>query len=130
MPHRRGRAADRARGPETAERRAHTSWAAVLGLILGVSAVYAALTVQLSTIGVILGALGLILGLIGLSRTRKRRVASRPLALLAILVSLVGVGLAILAISGDVSWLSGDDRVGQLYDWLDRNVPWLTELSD
>lgn len=105
--------------------RARVSWAAVLGLVLGVVGALAALTGVLAPVGLLAGAAGVLFGLIGLAATRRPHVASRPLAVIGLLISIGALLLAWLAMYGDYGWLSRDDQAGWLRDWLDARLPWL-----
>jgi hypothetical protein len=105
--------------------RARVSWLAVLGLVLGVVGVLAALTGALAPVGLLAGAVGLLAGLAGLITTRRPHLASRPLAVIGLLVSLGALVLAWLAMNGDYGWLSRGDQAGWLRDWLDARLPWL-----
>jgi drug/metabolite transporter (DMT)-like permease len=109
--------------PEEALRRARVSWLAVIGLLLGTVGVLAALTGELAPIAVIAGVLGLLCSFGGLVATGKRYLASRPLALLAILANLGALTVAVMVYSGQFDWLNRDNQVGWLRDWLNARVP-------
>ncbi|HEX6073747.1 MAG TPA: hypothetical protein VFZ32_00595 [Micromonosporaceae bacterium] len=106
-------------------RRVRVSWLAVLGLVFGLLGVLAALTGVLAPIGLAAGGIGLLFGFAGLVATGRPHLASRPLAVAALLVSIGALGLAGLALSGEFSWLNRDDQAGWLRDWLDARLPWL-----
>ena len=101
------------------------SWLAELGLILGLTGVFAALTGTLAPIAVVAGGLGLIFSLAGFAATHKPYLASRPLATLALLLSLGALALAAMVYTGRFDWLNRDDQVGWFRDWLDARVPGL-----
>lgn len=105
--------------------RARVSWAAVLGLVLGVVGGLAALTGVLAPVGLLAGAVGVLFGLVGLAATGRPHIASRPLAVTGLLISIGAVVLAWLAMYGDYAWLNRDDQAGWLRDWLDARLPWL-----
>jgi hypothetical protein len=103
-----------------------TSGLAVFGLVLGMTAVYAALSGRLAPVGVAAGVLGLLFSVAGMSATRRRGVTGRGVALFGLVASIVGVVFAILAMNGVASWLNGDaDQVAQARDWLNRHLDWL-----
>jgi hypothetical protein len=104
---------------------ARVSWAAVLGLVLGLVGLLAALTGALAPVGLLAGAVGVLFGLVGLATTRRPHIASRPLAVTGLLVSIGALGLAWLAMTGDYGWLNRGDQAGWLRDWLDARLPWL-----
>lgn len=110
---------------EEAQRRARVSWSAVFGLVFGVIGLLAGLTGALAPVALLAGAIGLLLALGGLAATGHNNVASRPLAMLGLLVSLAALVLAALAIGGGFEWLNRDDQAGRLRDWLDARLPWL-----
>ncbi|HEX2418881.1 MAG TPA: hypothetical protein VHJ83_12280 [Micromonosporaceae bacterium] len=107
------------------QRRARVSLAAELGLIFGLLGILAALTGVLAPIGFAAGSVGLLFGFAGLATTRRPYVASGPLAVTGLLLSLGALVLAWLAMNGDIDWLSRDDQAGWLRDWLDARFPWL-----
>jgi hypothetical protein len=105
--------------------RARVSWAAVLGLVLGVVGGLAALTGVLAPVGLLAAAVGVLFGLVGLAATGRPHIASRPLAVTGLLISIGALALAWLAMNGDYDWLTRDDQAGWLRDWLDARLPWL-----
>jgi hypothetical protein len=105
--------------------RARVSWLAELGLVLGLLGIIAALTGVLAPVGLVAGAGGLLFGFAGLAATSRPDVASRPLAVTGLLLSLGALVLAWLAMNGEIGWLNRDDQAGWLRDWLDARFPWL-----
>ncbi len=105
--------------------RARVSWAAVFGLVLGVVGALAALTGVLAPVGLLAGAAGVLFGLVGLATTRRPHIASRPLAVTCLLISIGALVLAWLAMYGDYGWLNRDNQASWLRDWLDARLPWL-----
>ena len=101
------------------------SWSAVLGVMFGLTGVFAALTGTLTPIGLAAGALGVFWSVAGLVATRRPYVASRPLAGLALLLSAAALVLTAMVYSGEFDWLNRDDQVGWLRSWLDVRVPGL-----
>jgi hypothetical protein len=109
-------------------RRARSSFAATLGLVVGVCAVLAALSGRLAPVAVVVGALGLLLSAIGLAAVSRKHVTGHHVALLGLLASIAGVVLGILAINKSLPWLSsGTDNVGNLRDWLDARLPFMRD---
>lgn len=103
-----------------------TSGLAVTALMLGMTAVYAALSGRLAPVGIVVGVLGVLFSIAGMSATRRRGVTGRGVALVALLASAVGLIFAIAAINGGVSWLNGDaDQIAQARDWLNNHFTWL-----
>ncbi|MGI5177814.1 hypothetical protein ACQEVZ_15935 [Dactylosporangium sp. CA-152071] len=109
-------------------RPARASMLSTLGLIAGVVAVAAALTGLLAVWALPLGALGLLLSFGGILAGARRHVAGRGLGTLGVLFSGTAVVFAILAITGQVSWLDTDvDQVARLNEWLDTKVTWIKD---
>jgi hypothetical protein len=103
-----------------------TSGMATIGLILGVTAMYAALSGRLAPVGLAAAVLGLLFSGAGLSAGSRRGVNGRGVATLALLLSVVGGVFAVLAMNHTVSWLNSDvDQVARLREWLDAQMPWL-----
>jgi len=106
--------------------RAHTSALAVLSLLVGLSATYAALSGRLAPVGVAAGVLGLLLAIGGSVAVRRTGVTGHGVALLGLLFSLAGLVLGILAVRHAAPWLDGRvDEVGRARDWLDARLTWL-----
>jgi len=128
------RPADAETVPETAEPatraathgRARTSVLATLALVVGVSATYAALSGRLAPVAVGVGGLGVLLSLGGLSAASRRGVTGHGITVLALVFSLAGIILGVMASRHALPWLnSGTDEAGRLRDWLDARMPWL-----
>jgi hypothetical protein len=72
--------------------------------------------------------LGLLLSFAGLSASGRPRVAGGGLSVFALLLSVGGAVLGVLAMTGTVSWLDGDvDQVSRLRDWLDAQLPFMSD---
>lgn len=109
-------------------RPARASMLSTLGLIVGVVAVATALTGLLATWALPLGALGLLLSFGGIIAGARRHVAGRGIGTLGVLFSGTAVVFAILALTGQVSWLDSDvDQVARLNEWLDAQFPWMRD---
>ncbi len=109
-------------------RPARASLLSTLGLIVGVVAVATALTGLLATWALPLGALGLLLSFGGIIAGARRHVAGRGTGTLGVLFSGTAVVFAILALTGQVSWLDSDvDQVARLNTWLDAQFPWMRD---
>ena len=114
--------------PAAPKIRARASLMATIALIVGVTSVYAALTGRLAPIAVALGVIGLLLSFAGLSATGRPRIAGGGLAVFALLLSISGAVLGVLAMTGSVSWLDSDvDQVARLRDWLDAQFPFMQD---
>ncbi|MEV0129472.1 hypothetical protein AB0H83_13580 [Dactylosporangium sp. NPDC050688] len=114
--------------PVDAGRPARASLLSTLGLVVGVVAVAAALTGLLAVWALPLGALGLLLSFGGIIAGARRHVAGRGTGTLGVLFSGTAVVFAVLAITGQVSWLDTDvDQVARLNEWLDAQFPWMRD---
>jgi hypothetical protein len=108
--------------------RARASLAATLALIVGLTSVYCALTGRLAPIAVVLGVIGLLLSFAGLSASGRPRVTGSGLAVFALLLSVGGAVLGVLAMTHSVSWLDSDvDQVSRLRDWFDAQFPFMQD---
>ncbi|GAA0910840.1 hypothetical protein GCM10009558_016430 [Virgisporangium aurantiacum] len=108
--------------------RARASLFATLALIVGLTSVYAALSGRLAPVAVALGVLGLLLSFAGLSASGRPRVAGGGLSVFALLLSVGGAVLGVLAMTGTVTWLDSDvDQVSRLRDWLDAQFPFMSD---
>jgi hypothetical protein len=106
--------------------RARTSMFATFALIFGLSAVYAALSGRLAPAALVLGLVGLVFSFGGLTATGRPRVTGSTMALLALILSVGGPVLAILAMNHSATWLDSDvDQVARLRDWLDAQLPFI-----
>ncbi|WP_432987751.1 hypothetical protein [Dactylosporangium sp. CA-233914] len=107
---------------------ARASLLATLGLILGVAGVAVALTGLLAPWAIAVGALGLLFSFGGIIAGVRPDVAGRGLGTLGVLLSGTAVVFGILAMTGQVGWLSTDtDQVARLNDWLDTKLPWMKD---
>jgi hypothetical protein len=114
--------------PVEPTRPARASMLSTLGLIVGVVAVATALTGLLAVWALPLGALGLLLSFGGIISGARRHVAGRGLGTLGVLFGGTAVVFAILAVTGQVSWLDTDvDQVARLNEWLDTKVTWIKD---
>ena len=108
--------------------RARASLMATFALIVGLTSVYAALTGRLAPVAVALGVIGLLLSFAGLSATGRPRITGGSLAVLALLLSVGGAVLGVLAMNHTVPWLDSDvDQVARLRDWLDTQLPFMQD---
>lgn len=106
--------------------RAHTSLLAILSLIVGLTAGYAALSGRLAPVGVAVGVLGVLLGIAALAAVSRPGVTGHTVALLGLLFSIAGVVLGVMAIKHAVPWLDGGaDQAAKARDWLDARLTWL-----
>jgi hypothetical protein len=103
-----------------------TSMLATLSLILGVTAIYGALSGRLAPVGLAAGVLGTLLAGGGLSAGSRRGVNGRGVAFLGLLLSLAGIVFAVLAMNHVTSWLNSDvDQVARLRDWMNLHLSWI-----
>jgi hypothetical protein len=116
------------RAPVEPKWRARASLLATLALMVGLTSVYAALTGRLAPVAVVLGLIGLLLSFGGLSASGKPRVAGGGMAMFALLLSVAGAVLGVLAITGAVPWLDSEvDQVARWRDWLDARMPFMKD---
>ncbi|GAA2621399.1 hypothetical protein GCM10010399_60610 [Dactylosporangium fulvum] len=107
---------------------ARASMTAALGLILGVAGVAVALTGLLAPWAIAVGALGLLFSFGGIVAGARPGVAGRGLGSLGVLVNGTAIVFAILAMTGQVSWLDSNvDQVARLNEWLDARLPWMKD---
>ncbi len=119
---------DRVQAPRERKFRARASLMATLALLVGVTSVYAALTGVLAPMAVALGVIGLLLSFAGLAASGRPRVAGSGLAVLALLLSVGGAVLGVLAMNHTATWLDSDvDQVARLRDWLDTQLPFMRD---
>jgi hypothetical protein len=105
----------------------HSSVTATIGLIIGVTAVLAALSGRLAPVAVAAGTIGVLFAGSGLAAVTRRHVTGHHVALLALAFNIAGVVLGILAIFKTAPWLNSQvDQAGQVRDWLDAHLPWMT----
>ncbi|HEX6497838.1 MAG TPA: DUF4190 domain-containing protein [Micromonosporaceae bacterium] len=109
----------------TGQRWAHVSAAATIALIVGLSAVYAALTGVLAPVAIALGIIGVIVSIVGLAAASRTGVTGHSLATLGLIGSLAGIVLGILAITNVLPWLHHTDQVAHFQQWLDAQLPWI-----
>jgi len=106
--------------------RAHTRVSAVLGLMVGLTGVYAAMTGVLSRVAIVVGVVGAVLSAMAMGR-RGRRVTGGGVALLGLLLSVGAMALGLAVTTGALVWPdAGTDEVMRLRDWLATQAPWLT----
>jgi hypothetical protein len=75
-----------------------------------------------------LGVIGLLLSFAGLSATGRPRVAGSGLAVFALLLSVGGAVLGVLAMNHSATWLDSDvDQVARLRDWLDAQFTFIRD---
>ena len=112
--------------PATREHvRARTSLLATLGLVVGLSATYAALSGRLAPVAVAVGVLGALLSLGGLSAANRRGMTGHGPAFLGLLASIAGIVLGVMASRHALPWLdTRADGAARLRDWLDAEIPW------
>jgi hypothetical protein len=102
-----------------------STWA-TLGLILSLVGLCATLTGPLAPEGFVLAVLGVLACLGGIVAGRRPGVVGRGVAGLGLILGLVGIGLAIAALSGRFSWPnSRTDEVAHWHAWLVAHWSWL-----
>jgi hypothetical protein len=90
--------------------------------------VYAALSGRLAPVAVALGVVGLLLSFAGLSASGRPRIAGGGLSVFALLLSVGGAVLGVLAMNHATTWLDADvDQISRLRDWLDTQLPFMKD---
>lgn len=107
-------------------RRARTSFPVVLGSFCSLVGACAVLTGELVVPALVLGGLGVLLSVIGLFSARRRHVSGRVLAVFALIIGLVAVGLAVAQHQQMelVTWLT-PKLPHHIHTWVNDNVPFL-----
>ncbi|GGM14093.1 hypothetical protein ACFFX1_31825 [Dactylosporangium sucinum] len=107
---------------------ARASLLATFGLMLGMAAVAVSLTGLLAPWAIPVGALGLMFSFAGIVAGARPGVAGRGLGTLGVLASGTAIVFAIIAMTGQVSWLDSNvDQVARLNGWLDAKLPWMKD---
>jgi len=103
-------------------RRARVSALVVLGLVLNVVALCAALTGVLAPEGLVIGAVGILVSLVGAVSAGRPGMAGRGVAAVSVLCGLTATALAALAVFGHFAWPSTrTDEFSGWRDWLDAH---------
>ncbi|HVQ87027.1 MAG TPA: DUF4190 domain-containing protein [Actinomycetes bacterium] len=105
---------------------AKTSIAAVFALIVGLSAVYAVLTVLLSPVGLVLSLIGIALGIAGIRMTRQIGVTGRGVATSGLVLSVIALIGSIVLAAGVTTFLNDDAAVNRLENGVEnmrQNLP-------
>lgn len=111
------------REPEHVGPRPRTSIMVTLALIISVVAALATLTGVLAGYGIAAGALAVLLAIAGVSATRRRHVAGRSEAMIALVLGLGAIVFGILVVTDSLTWIStASDKVGELREWLDAQT--------
>src|SRR5262252_5136025 len=78
----------------------------------------------LATMSLMLSLAGALLGIAGIAATSRRHVAGKGDALLGLALGLVAVVVGILALTGNLPWLtSTTNEIMKFRNWLDARVP-------
>jgi hypothetical protein len=105
---------------------AHSSAAAICGLVIGVLALAATFTGLLAPLGVAVGVIGALFSVGGLVTASRRGVTGHSAAFVGLVASMAAIILGVLAIQGELSWLnSNTDEVAKLHTWLNDNFSWM-----
>jgi hypothetical protein len=96
---------------------------ATLALIVAVVSALAVLTGVLAGYGIAVGALATVMALVAIPATRRRHVAGRFEAMLALMLGLGAIVFGILVVTDSLSWINtASDKVGDLRNWLDAQT--------
>jgi hypothetical protein len=94
--------------------------------IVGTLAIAATLTGLLAPLGFAAGILALLLGLIALVAVRRPNVTGHGLMVFGIVFGLIAIALSMLAMGGQLSWLSKNtDEIATVHTWLNDHFHWL-----
>jgi hypothetical protein len=106
--------------PVVAGPRPRASLFATFSLIFAVAGALLVLSGPLTGYGIGVAGLALVLALIGIRATRRRHVAGKTDAVIALLVSLAAIVVGVLALNGSLPWAGTDvEPVTNLRNWLD-----------
>lgn len=108
------RGSRRARSDEHRVKPAKTSATAVFALVVGLTAVYAVLTVLLSPVGLVLSLIGILLGIYGIKVTKQVGVTGRGVAITGLVLSMVALIGSVALAAGVVTFLNDEDAVNRL----------------
>ncbi|WP_412543763.1 hypothetical protein R8Z50_15110 [Longispora sp. K20-0274] len=108
------------------EVRGRTGVTSVLALVVGLTALYAALTGVLARPALLVGLLGLVLAVTAVVRPTRRRVTGNGLAVLGALLSVAALAIGIAVATGSLPGLDGGtDQVVRVRDWFAGWWPWM-----
>lgn len=114
------------REPAESTRWAHVSTVASLTLVIGTLSVAATLTGLLAPIGFAAGVLAVILGALATYSIGRPNVTGHGLVMFGVLFGIISIVLSLLAINGQLSWLSSDtNEITTVHNWLNDNMHWL-----
>jgi hypothetical protein len=114
------------REPAESKRWAHVSVVASLTLVIGALSVAATLTGLLAPIGFATGVLALILGALATYSISRPNVTGHGLVMFGVLFGIISIVLSLLAINGQLTWLSSDtNEITTVHNWLNDNMHWL-----
>jgi hypothetical protein len=106
--------------------RTHVSAASIFSLVIGVAAVLATLTGLLAPLGVLFGTVAVLFSLVGIAMLRHNHVNGYSITVFGLLLGLAAVVLGVMAVRGELSWLSSDtDQVARVHAWLGEHVSWI-----
>jgi 1,4-dihydroxy-2-naphthoate octaprenyltransferase len=112
--------------PREAKRWAHVSALASLTLVVGVLAVAATMTGLLAPIGFAAGVLAVLLGAVATYSITRPNVTGHGLVVFGVLFGVAAIVLSLLAINGQLSWLSNNtNEITNLHNWLNDHMHWL-----
>jgi hypothetical protein len=105
---------------------AHVSIIAALSLIVGTLSVTATLTGLLAPLGFATGVLAVLLGIVGTLAVRRPSVTGHGLIIFGMIFGAVAIVLSVLAMNGQLSWLSSKtDEIATVHNWLNNHMHWL-----
>ena len=106
--------------PVIAGPKPRASLLATISLILAVGGALLVLSGPLTGYGIGVAGLALVLSLAGIRATRRRHVAGKTDAVIALLVSLAAIAVGVFALMGQLPWAGTDVQpVDSLRNWLD-----------
>jgi hypothetical protein len=112
--------------PVAPARWTHVSLAATFSLVIGTLALAATLTGLLAPIGFAAGVVAVALALGAIVGVRRPHVTGHGIVITGLVFGVVAIVLSLLAINGQLSWLSNrTDEIAVLHNWLNNHMHWL-----
>jgi hypothetical protein len=115
---------------EPKRRWAHVSFVATLCFFVGTVAVAATLTGLLAPFGFALGVLAVLFGIVATFPINRSGVTGHSLVGLGVFFGLVAIVLSVLAMGGDLNWLSSKtNEITVVHNWLGVHMSWVNHWS-
>jgi hypothetical protein len=116
--------------PVETKRWAHVSFVATLCFFVGTVALAATATGLLAPVGFAAGVLAVLIGIVATFPIIRPGVTGHSLVGFGVLFGIVAVVLSVLAMGGDLSWLSSKtNEVTVLHNWFGTHMSWVNHWS-